>query len=223
MDETIVKKLRGGMTGSVVASAIFAILGAIGIFVLQGIAKSGALTSDDTNWLTIAALAAWDFVRLGGFGMFACGLIFTIFELFGGAHGKAYAFVMLGGSVFGFIGVFMLSLKTLFNKAMSLALSISLGASGSSSSLSFINVPCVFVIVSAVIVFVALGIRASNANRVYVNNYPGYPQQGYPQQVYPQQVYPQGYPQQGYPQQEATMQSIGIDPTNSNQTNNTNI
>lgn len=229
MDETIVKSFRKKISVSVVVSAIAAMIGAIGIFVIQGIFSiSERVYLDNTMAITVIAVVCWDLVRLGAFGMFVCGLIFVIVELFGKARGKLYAFVLLGGSIFGFIGSLMLSMQSLIKSAMTLSMQVGVYSYGSSSSytpsLSFIDIPCVFALISSVTAFIALGIKASSANKVYIDPqtyYQGYPQQGYPPQSYPQQ----GYPQQSYPQQETSMpytgvdltKSAGNDPTNCNQ------
>ena len=211
----IVKKLRSGMTGAVVLSAICALIGAIGMFVVNGI-MNDPLSSSDTSVdvAAIAALVAWDLLRMGGFGMFVCALISVIFELFGKASGKMYSFVMLAGSIFGLISGFMLSLSSVFKIAMGSSLMNSSSYYGSSSSTSasgsgtFITA-CVFGIVAAVIVFVSLGIRSYQPAPLAFPQ--GYPQQGYPQ--YPQQGYPQQYPQQGYPQQSVPVQPAAVDLT----------
>ncbi|MDE6733115.1 MAG: hypothetical protein K2J77_09610 [Oscillospiraceae bacterium] len=174
MNETIVKKLRGGITGALVLSAIVALLGAIAIFVTMGMA------SDEQYVLIEILVSAWDLLRMGGFGMFTCSLISVIFELFGKAPGKLYAFVMLGGSVFGLISGFMLSISSMLKTAMQTYSSF-LGDSNGSE----IFIPAsVFGIVSAVIVFVGLGMRGMKPHSAaYPPQYPGYPQ--YPQQSVP--------------------------------------
>ena len=213
MNETIVKKLRSGMTGAAVLSAVCALLGAVAMFVANGMIND-PLTSRDDMMMGVAALialVAWDVVRMGGFGMFVCAVISVIVELFGKASGKLYSFVMLTGSVFGLIGSLMLSLSSVLKMSSSLSEVSGTGASGSGMMIT----ACVFEIVAAVLVFVSLGVRSHQPAPLVYPQYPGYPQQGYPQQYpqqgypqqYPQQEYPQQYPQQEYPQQSVPVQS----------------
>lgn len=229
MSDAIIKKLRAGITGSVVLSAILALISAIAIFVVSGIMSDPYAASGDQTVPTIIVLVAWDLLRMGGFGMFICAFISVIFELFGKVpNGKLYSFVMLGGSVFGLISGFMLSIMSMLKASMGGVLtnigSTLDGSYGSSSTGAVgggsMTLACVFGIISAVIVFVALGIRSSTPHPVvYPQQYPqqGYPQQGYPQQQYPQQGYPQQgvpqqqYPQQGYPQQSVPAQPPAVD------------
>lgn len=227
MSETIVKKLRAGMTGMTVIAAISALLGAIGIFVTNGIltemVNNRLYASSDTTALSIIQTVAWDLLRMGGFGMFVCSLISVIIELFGKASGKIYSFVMLFGSIFGLISAFMLSMSSMINSGLSNIIS-SYSSSDYSSGFGTYTVAGVFGIVSAVIVFVGLGIRSyqpaplayppQGYPQQYPQGYPQqYPQQGVPQQAYPQQQYPQqGVPQQQYPQQEIPQQSVPVQP-----------
>lgn len=208
MNETIVKRLRSGMTGMTVLSAVVALLGAIAIFVVTGILENQRhMSSDEAMAASIVLMVAWDILRMGCFGMFACALISVIFELFGKASGKMYSFIMLFGSVFGLISGFILSFESILKKTQDYDLD-DIGQ-------NFFILPCIFGIVSAVIVFVGLGMRSYQpAPLAYLPQ--GYPQQypqGYPQQYpqgYPQQ-YPQGYPQQypqGYPQQSVPAQPV---------------
>lgn len=204
MNETIVKKLRSGMTGMIVLAAICALLGAIAIFVTNGISESDNYLSDGEEVaLTVVQMVAWDVLRMGGFGMFACSFISVVVELFGKASGKMYSFVMLVGSVFGLISGFILSATSVAKAAEKYDF----------DSQGFFILPCVFAILSAVFVFVGLGIRSYRPAPLA---YPpqGYPQQypqGYPQQGVPQQAYPQQYPQQQYPQQSVPVQQP-VDP-----------
>lgn len=196
MNETIVKRLRSGMTGMTVLSAIVALLGAIAIFVVTGILENESyLSSDEAMAASIVLMVAWDLLRMGGFGMFVCALISVIFELFGKASSKMYSYIMLFGSVFGLISGFILSFESILKKTQDYDLD-DIGQ-------DFFILPCIFGIVSAVIVFVGLGMRNYQPAPL------AYPPQGYPQ--YPQQGYPQ-YPQQGYPQQSVPAQPQSFDP-----------
>lgn len=220
MGETIVKKLRGKLTGLAAAAAVFAIIGAAGIFVIKGLVISevikptGGMSNVGTIMLYSAIALLWDITRLGGFGMFVCGVLAVISELLGGARGKLYAFIMLAGSVCGLVAAIQFSIQNIFRSLMNAA--IRMGASGSavgSMSTAYIDLPCILAIISSVVVFVALAIKSMNASRVYIE--PQYSQQ------YPQQ----GYPQQGYPQypQGSTMPTVGVDlakPEDNNTTNN---
>lgn len=205
MNETIVKKLRSGITGSTVLSAICALLGAIAIFVVNGILENERyMSSDEALAASIVLQVAWDILRMGGFGMFVCSLISVIFELFGKASGKLYSFVMLAGSIFGLISGFMLSITSALTTFLYGLDDLDMMGMGN------YTVACVFGIVSAVIIFVGLGMRSYKpAPLTYPQGYPQqYPQQGYPQ--YPQQAYPQQYPQQSVPQQEIPQQSVPV-------------
>lgn len=185
MGENLVKKLRGKLTSLAAAAAIFAIIGAAGIFVIKGLVISGVIktTGVTYNFGTImlysAVVLLWDLTRLGGFGMFVCGVLAVVSELLGGKHGKAYAFVMLAGSVCGLVSAIQFSVSNIFRSLITA--SIQVGISGGSYT-TFIDFPCIMAIISSVTVLVSLAIKSMNANRVYVE--PQYPPQGYPQ--YPQ-------------------------------------
>lgn len=172
MNEKVMRNIRRASNGSVIAAAVCALTGAIGAMITMGILTSGDIKSFEGGMVCTAILiTCWDLVRLGGFGIFVGGLLSVAFEIFGGDRNKAYSFVLLGGSIFGFIGSIMLSVESMYKSVMGSALGFSshyASEAGLISSLtSSINTACVFAIVSAVVAFVAIGIAASagkNAN-----------------------------------------------------------
>lgn len=188
MDSNVMRNIRRASNGSVVAAAVCALVGAIGLIIgliiMMNVLKSGDLDSDKSALCSIFLSAFWDLVRLGGFGIFVGGLLSVGFEIFGGDRNKAYSFVLLGGSVFGFIGSIMLSVESILKSVMGSALGLSqsygygYGSSSHYSSemglvnslTSTITTACVFAIVSAVVAFIAVGVCASmgnNANMYY--------------------------------------------------------
>lgn len=185
MGDNLVKKLRGKLTSLAAAAAIFAIIGAAGIFIIKGLVISDVIKTTGVTYnigsimLYSAVILLWDLTRLGGFGMFVCGVLAVVSELLGGKRGKAYAFVMLAGSVCGLVSAIQFSIPNLFRSLITS--SIQSGISGGSYT-TFIDVPCILAIISSVAVLVSLAIKSMNANRVFVE--PQYPPQGYPQ--YPQ-------------------------------------
>lgn len=189
MDEKLIKNLRGKLTGLAAAAAVFAIIGAAGIFVIKGLFISGVIktSSAGLDIGTIALFSAifllWDITRLASFGMFVCGVLAVVSELLGGVRGKTYSFVMLAGSVCGLIAAIRFSVINIFRSLITASIQSSISGSAYTA---FIDVPCILAIISAVAVFVSLAIKSMNANRVYVD--PPYPPQ-YPPQGYPQ--YPQ--------------------------------
>lgn len=186
MDEKLVKKLRGKLSGLATAAAVFAIIGAVGIFVIKGLViseviKVSSLASDPgvgTILFYSAVILLWDITRLGGFGMFVCGVLAVVTELVGGVRGKAYAFVMLAGSVCGLVAAIRFSVQNIFRSLFMVSIQSSIYGNGiGASSTAFIDFPCIMAIISSVMVFVAAGIRSAGANRVYVQQPPQYPQQ----------------------------------------------
>lgn len=176
MNENVMKKIRHASNGSVVAAAVCALVGAIGIMVTMSLLTDGTVDSSEGGIAcAVILLTCWDLVRLGGFGIFVGGLLSVAFEIFGGDRNKVYAFVLLGGSIFGFIGSIMLSIESILKSVMGSAfgfdLSYGYGYGSSSrypsesymmSSLtSTVTTACVFAIVSAVVAFIAVGIAAS--------------------------------------------------------------
>lgn len=139
---------------------------------------AGDIDSVEGNTVcSILCMTFWDLARLGGFGIFVGGLISVAIELFCRDRNKAYSFVLLGGSIFGFIGSIMLSLQSIVKSVTETAQrydysydygsSYSQGEAMISSLTSNVTTACVFIIVSAVVAFVAAGIAASagkNAN-----------------------------------------------------------
>ncbi len=204
MGENLVKKLRGKLTGLAAAAAVFAIIGAAGIFVIKGLVISGGIKTSGVTYnigsimLYSAVILLWDITRLAGFGMFVCGVLAVVSELLGGIRGKAYAFIMLAGSVCGLVSAIRFSVPNVFRSLITA--SIQSGISGGSYT-SFIDVPCILAIISSVTVFVSLAIKSMNASRVYIE----------PQ--YPQQYPPQGYPQ--YPQNPTMPYAGPVDQNNS--------
>lgn len=216
MENNIVNKYRSRITSFVIGSAIVTMLGAIGMFVVQGLMSDPNVADVwDGLLVMLLPLLCWEFIRIGAFELFVCGFIAVIIEIIGKTRGKLYSFVLFFSSVFGFIGTIMLSLQSLLNKINGIANNMynyNYGMGGYSSYNNYfdpvfgmINLACVFALISAVGALVAMGVKAADTNRVYAPQpgYPqGYPQQGYPQQGYPQQAYPQqAYPQQAYSQQ----------------------
>lgn len=207
MGDNLVKKLRGKLTSLAAAAAIFAIIGAAGIFIIKGLVISDVIKTTGVTYnigsimLYSAVILLWDLTRLGGFGMFVCGVLAVVSELLGGKRGKAYAFVMLAGSVCGLVSAIQFSIPNLFRSLITS--SIQSGISGGSYT-TFIDVPCILAIISSVAVLVSLAIKSMNANRVFVE--PQYPPQGYPQ----------------YPQNPTMPYTTPVDTNNSAYPNNNN-
>ena len=228
MDKKLLNKLQSKLTGLVVTAAILALLSAIGFLVTTNISINGDFDSTGRVVVSVLCITVWDIVRLSGFSMFVCALIFAITEIIAKIRGKVYSFVMLSGCVFGLISAFMLSFMSMLK-----SIYLSAYSYGSSSNYSEMSVPgiiitaCVFTMVSSITVFVSLGLKSSNANRVSTyppQNYqqPVNPQQGYMQQSYQQPVNPQqGYMQQNYQQpvntQQGYMQQNYQQPVNTQQ------
>lgn len=168
MDSHVVNTLREWSKKMMIALAVFMLIGAIGLIVTENIMMDD-IKGDGATVCTIFAVTFWDIVRLCGFSLFVTALLTVFFELFGKAPKRNYSFVLLGTSVFGFIGSFMLSISSLLDSAKSLLMSMTYSYYNSSmdaanSVLAIINTACVFAMVSAVAVFVTYGVMAS-ANR----------------------------------------------------------
>ncbi len=186
MDSNVMRNIRRASNGSVAAAAICALTGAIGVIITMNFLKSGEFDPDEIKICSILFITFWDLVRLGGFGIFVGGLLSVAFEIFGGDRNKVYSFVLLSGSIFGFIGSIMLSVESILKSVMGSALGLSqsygygygygsnsryqLAENLMGSLTSTVTTACVFAIVSAVVAFVAIGIATSagnNANMYY--------------------------------------------------------
>ena len=183
MNEKATKRIRRSLTGSIILAAVLSLIGAVGYFVFRGIVSSGNIQRENAMLYTIIGVTLWDLVRLGSFGMFAGSLILTVCELFGNVRGKYCSMAMVGGSVFGLTGAIRLSRNSIMNRTIGMLGSVGSYYSENNLIWSVIFVPCIFAMISAIGIFISIGIRAALENGTYA------PPQGYPQ--YPQyQQYP---------------------------------
>lgn len=172
MDKNVMRNLRLATRNSVVAAAVCALLSAIGALITANILIGGDFeSSEGANVCSVFLIAFWDITRLGGFGMFVGGVLSVAFEIFGRDRNKVYSFVMLGGSIFGFIGSIILSIQSILKSTIMPMTTYSYPSEAdiAGSFISTVNTACVFIIVSAVVVFVAVGI--SKASEVNANMY----------------------------------------------------
>lgn len=192
MNEKATKRIRKSLTNSMIFASVLSLIGSIGLFVFRGVTNSANIQRDDMFVYVLIGAALWDLVRLGSFGMFAGSVILTVCELFGNVRGKYCSMVMVGGSIFGLIGAIKMSFSSVKER-----IGIMYGSGGMSGSMSpyysentmiwsVVFVPCIFAMISAIVIFITIGMRSALENGTYA------PPQGYPQY----QQYPQ-YPQNG--------------------------
>lgn len=186
MDEKATKRIRKSLTNSMIFASVLSLIGSIGLFICRGAMNSANFQRDNMFVYVIIGAALWDLVRLGSFGMFAGSVILTVCELFGNVRGKYCSMVMVGGSVFGLIGAVKMSFSSVKEQ-----IGIMYGTGGMSGSTSYYSentmiwsvvfVPCIFAMISAIVIFITIGMRSALENGTYA------PPQGYPQyQQYPQ-------------------------------------
>lgn len=149
-----------------VAAAALSGVGAVGLLIVQGILMSGVSDMETKLYVTVLAIALWDIVRLGGFGIFVRALLTASAALCGGCYGVRYALMMFVGSLFGAAAAFMLSVQAMYSALTRLTFStvngmiIHGGDYAIPPNMTFLTVPCIFAMISAGFVFTAVGLRS---------------------------------------------------------------
>lgn len=187
--------------------AVFALIGSIGLLAVSGSGMEIDTRDIEDLGKVTSIFVFHDFARFGAFGIFALAVVHFILDYTSEKRVNKLSLISVVCSLFGFVAVFMVSVKSLFDALLSSymsAMSSSLYGYGSSSSApdplggvkALAVVSVIFIMLSAAaaltLFIAALVIRFKPQG--YANPY-GY---GYPNQQYPQQ-----FPQQGVPMQPA--------------------
>lgn len=155
MDENVVLNIRSTVKKMLITAAIFAICAGIGTLITSGlITKSEFKSTEGATACAIFFVAFLDIVRISGFGMFVASLVLGIVELWGKAPKKMYSYVILAGSIFGFIGALILSYSNLITSIMNATAGAYYNSNQAinNAMTSTIVAGCVFMFVSAVAV-----------------------------------------------------------------------
>lgn len=203
MNEKNLNNLRAGIVALCSVAAVFALIGAIGILAVSGNATSISTSSLDGLEQIFNVLVFHDFARIGAVSIFALSAVGLIVELLSQNRKLKVAVLSALTSVFGFVGLILISFKSLIDAVISAQQNYysSRGESDPSAGIkAMIVVGTVFIMISAVgalasLVMVLIGRFMPNGFQKPYNY--GYPNQQYPQQGIPvQPVQPMAQPVQ---------------------------